>query len=377
MSAKNIGIIGGGQLARMIALAGYPLGLNFTFLEPAADACAGHLGTHLLGDYDDIEQLQRLAGQCDVVTYEFENVPESAVTYLSEHTTVHPGARALAVARDRLREKSLFRELGLQTPPFKAVDSLAELEQAVAEIGLPAVLKTRTLGYDGKGQALLRESADVVAAWESLGGVPLILEGFVHFEREISIIAARRPSGEVRFYPLAENEHREGILRVSRCRAGDPMQAKAEQYVRAVLEALDYVGVVALELFQAGDELLINEMAPRVHNSGHWTIEGAAVSQFENHLRAILDLPLGDTHAVGHAAMVNFIGTMPKAEAVLAMSGVHLHDYGKAPRAGRKIGHATVVADSAEAMEEAIARLSRYDSEEGIGPAVESNKAAV
>jgi len=347
----NVGIIGGGQLARMLALAGHPLGLRFIFLDPAADACAAPLGVHLQGAYDDVEQLQRLAAASDVVTYEFENVPEAAVDYLSGHTTVYPGAQALAVARDRLREKTLFRELGLPTPAFRPVETLEELQRAVAEIGLPAVLKTRTLGYDGKGQALLRDPADLATAWARLGGVPLILEGFVNFEREISIIAARSPGSEVRFYPVAENAHSDGILRVSRCRPADPMQREAEAYGRAVLEALDYVGVLALELFQAGDTLLVNEMAPRVHNSGHWSIEGSVVSQFENHLRAILDLPLGSPEPTRHSAMVNFIGTMPPREAVLSRTDAHLHDYGKQPRPGRKLGHATVLANDAETLE--------------------------
>lgn len=353
----NIGIVGGGQLARMLALAGYPLGLRFTFLDPAPDACAAPLGVHLQGEFDDVEMLQRLADGCDVVTYEFENVPVSSVVYLSEHATVHPGAEALAVARDRLREKRLFRQLGLSTAAFLPVDSLAELKQAVLEIGFPAVLKTQTLGYDGKGQAVLHEPGDVAVAWERLGGVPLILEAFIAFDREISVIAVRRKSGEMRFYPVAENSHRDAILRVSRCRSADAMQSRAEQYARSVLESLDYVGVLALELFQAGDRLLVNEMAPRVHNSGHWTIEGAAVSQFENHLRAILDLPLGETHAVSCAAMVNFIGHMPASEGVLSMADIHLHDYDKLPRPGRKLGHATAVMADDAAVDVAIEAL--------------------
>jgi 5-(carboxyamino)imidazole ribonucleotide synthase len=353
----NVGIVGGGQLARMLALAGYPLGLRFTFLDPAPDACAAPLGTHLEGAYDDIDMLQRLASASDVVTYEFENVPEAAIAYLSEHTAVYPDVGALALARDRWREKSLFRELGLPTAEFMIVDSLEELRQAVAEIGLPAVLKTRTLGYDGKGQAVLRQPDDVAAAWQRLGGVPLILESFVRFEREISIIAARGLDGALRFYPVAENDHRDGILHLSRCRPGDRAQAQAERYARAVLESLDYVGVLALELFQLGDQLLVNEMAPRIHNSGHWTIEGAAVSQFEQHLRAILGLPLGATYALGHAAMVNFIGSVPPAAQVLAVPGARLHDYGKRPRPGRKLGHATVVAADAEDVDMALSRL--------------------
>ena len=340
----NVGIVGGGQLARMLALAGLPLKLRFTFLDPAPDACAASLGTHLVGAFDDVAMLQRLAEASDVVTYEFENVPEAAIAYLAGHTAVHPAASALAIARDRWREKSLFRELGLPTAEFMAVDSLQHLQRAVSEIGLPAVLKTRTLGYDGKGQMLLRQPSDVETAWRRLGGVPLILESYVRFEREVSIIAVRGRDGDLRFYPLAENEHVDGILRLSRCRPEDAVQARAERYARAVLEELDYVGVLTLELFQAGDALLVNEMAPRIHNSGHWTIEGAAVSQFEHHLRAILGLPLGDTRALAHTAMVNFLGAVPPAARVLAVPGARLHDYGKRPQPGRKLGHATVLA---------------------------------
>lgn len=353
----NVGIIGGGQLARMLALAGYPLGLRFTFLDPSPEACAAPLGEHLQGDYDDPQLLRELAAKSDVITYEFENVPEEAVAFLADSATVHPNVNALATARDRLREKSLFRELGLETAGFRPVDSFADLEQAVAELGLPAVLKTRTMGYDGKGQFLLRAQADVVKAWDELGSVPLILEAFVTFDREISIIAVRNRSGDVRFYPISENLHRDGILRTAWARPGDPAQQKAERYIRAVLDELDYVGVLTLELFQHGDQLLVNEMAPRVHNSGHWSIEGAVVSQFENHLRAIVDLPLGDTSAVGYPAMVNFIGTVPAAAKVLELPGVYLHDYGKEPRPGRKLGHATVRAMVPDALEPLVERI--------------------
>lgn len=352
----RVGILGGGQLARMLALAGHPLGLSFTFLDPAPDACAAPLGTHLQGAYDDEGMLARLAEHSDVITYEFENVPESAVAYLSRQGAVHPNAEALAVSQDRLREKSRFREIGLETPAFVPVDSLEGLRQAVAEIGLPAVLKTRTLGYDGKGQFVLRTDADLDEAWRQLGHAPLIVEAFVAFERELSIVAARSVRGEIRFYPIAENVHEGGILRVSRGRPGDPVQAQAERYAGLLLESLDYVGVLAIEFFQVGDGLLVNEMAPRVHNSGHWTIEGAETSQFENHLRAILDLPLGETRARGASGMVNFIGSIPPRERLLALAHVHLHDYGKAWRPGRKQGHATVTAEDGE-LEAALAQV--------------------
>ncbi len=339
-----VGIVGGGQLARMLALAGIPLGLRFVFLDPAEDACAATLGEHLCGAYDDEALLAHLAEKCDVVTYEFENVPEHSIEFLSQRVAVYPGALALATARDRLNEKSLFKELGIPTVPFFAIDSLDELKQAAAETGLPAVLKTRTLGYDGKGQAVLQNEADIETAWEQLGGVPLILEGFANFHREVSVIGVRSRDGETRFYPLAENTHHNGILQLSRSRPDDPLQPQAEQAARRLLDKLDYVGVMALELFDTGGKLMANEIAPRVHNSGHWTIEGAVTSQFENHLRAILDLPLGSTEPRGLAAMVNFVGRMPPSQQIMAYPGVHLHDYNKAARDGRKVGHATLLA---------------------------------
>ncbi|MCW8827885.1 MAG: 5-(carboxyamino)imidazole ribonucleotide synthase [Gammaproteobacteria bacterium] len=354
----RVGIVGGGQLARMLALAGIPLGLHFVFLDPAKDACAAELGEHLCGDYDDERLLAQMAERCDVVTYEFENVPETSIEFLSARVPVFPDARALATARDRLNEKSLFRELDIDTVPFVPVDSLSTLQQAVTTTGLPAVLKTRTMGYDGKGQAVLREETDIEKAWRELGGVPLILEGFAEFHREVSIIAVRGRDGEERFYPLAENIHRDGILHISRSRPGDALEKQAQEYAKRLLEKLDYVGVMALELFDTGDELLANEMAPRVHNSGHWTIEGCVCSQFENHMRAVVGLPLGATDATGAAAMVNFIGEIPPAEQLLALPGVHLHDYSKAAKPGRKVGHVTIVSkdDSEATIPDALLR---------------------
>ncbi len=341
-----IGIVGGGQLAQMMALAGIPLGMRFIFLDPAEDACAGPLGEHLVGAYDDTELLSIMAEKADVVTYEFENVPASAIAFLDGKVDVAPNDKALATARDRFNEKSLFRELEIPTVPFATVDSLADLQQAVSDFGLPAILKTRTLGYDGKGQALLRTDADVKAAWESMGSVPLILEGFATFHREVSIITARGRDGEFRFYPLSENHHRDGILHTARNLRNDARQEQAEGYARRIMERLDYVGVMALELFDTDDGLMANEIAPRVHNSGHWSIEGSITSQFENHIRAIAGLPLGSTESTGYATMVNFIGTMPAREKVLAVAGASLHDYGKEPKPGRKIGHATIWSES-------------------------------
>ena len=353
----KIGILGGGQLARMLALAGYPLGLDFVVLEPAEDACAAPLAGHLQAAYDDPKALEALAGQVDLVTYEFESVPADAVEQLGASLPVYPPANALATARDRNNEKNLFNELGIETAPFAEVHDLAGLEQAVEQVGLPSVLKTRTLGYDGKGQQVIRPGDSLETAWKAVGEVPCVLEGFVDFDREVSIIAVRSVSGELAFYPLAENVHKDGILRLSTCLHEDSHQPLAEDYAQRVLERLDYVGVLAIEFFQVGEHLLANEMAPRVHNSGHWTIEGAETSQFENHLRAILGLPLGGTAPQGHAAMVNLIGDLPDEKAVLAVENAHLHLYGKAPRAGRKIGHVTLRESSAERLHAALDSL--------------------
>ena len=346
-----VGIIGGGQLARMLALSGYPLGLDFIVLEPSDQACAGAVAEQLHGAYDDEILLAQLAERADVVTYEFENVPARALEFLAGKVDVYPPPQALATAQDRLFEKTMFRELGINTPPFAAIDSLEGLRAAMTDIGYPAVMKTRRDGYDGKGQAVLRSEDDLLSGWQSIGEVPALVEGFVQFDREISVIAARSSSGEVKVYPLTENVHREGMLSLSLAREGDAMQAKAEDIVSKLLRKLDYIGVIALELFHAGDELLANEFAPRVHNSAHWTQDGAQTCQFENHLRAVLGLPLGDTAIRGEiAAMVNLVGELPTSEAVLSHPHAHLHLYGKEPRAGRKLGHINLSGCSTELM---------------------------
>ena len=336
----RVGFLGGGQLARMMALAGIPLGIRSSFLDPVSDACAGVAGDLIVDAYDAPAGLDRLAAGADVVTFEFESVPASSAERLASRVAVHPPPRALEVAQDRLSEKRLFQRLGIETTGFLPIGSQADLDAAAR----PGVLKTRRLGYDGKGQRVL-DGSDAGGAFDDLGGVPLLLEDLVPFDRELSAIAVRGRDGEVRCYPLVENHHAEGILRVTHAPAPDltpALQALGERYVTAVLEELDYVGVLALELFQVGDRLLANEMAPRVHNSGHWTIEGAQTSQFENHMRAVCGLPLGEVTARGSSTMVNLIGTAPDATAVLAVDGAHLHLYGKAPRPGRKIGHVTL-----------------------------------
>ncbi|HZH42887.1 MAG TPA: 5-(carboxyamino)imidazole ribonucleotide synthase [Lysobacter sp.] len=359
----TVGILGGGQLARMLALAGAPLGLRFRVLDQTAEACAGQFAPLIVGDYTDHDALAAFASQVDVATFDFENVPAEAARWLAERVPVFPNPRALAVAQDRLEEKTLFRELRIPVPPFAAVDSFEGLQAAIARIGPPCILKTRRLGYDGKGQFRLRNADDAEAAWAALGAqaakVGLILEGFVAFERELSVVAVRGRDGEFRTWPLTENWHVDGILSASLApaRVDEALAQTAFAHARKVAEALDYVGVFALELFCRDGELLANEMAPRVHNSGHWTIEGSETSQFQNHLRAVLGLPLGDTRMLGHACMLNWVGELPAAAAVLAEPGGHWHDYGKSARAGRKVGHATLRADSAETLAQALRRV--------------------
>ncbi|MCB9876262.1 MAG: 5-(carboxyamino)imidazole ribonucleotide synthase [Planctomycetes bacterium] len=362
-------VLGGGQLARMLALAGAPLGLRTRCLDPSPDAVAGHVAELLVGAYDDPALLQRLADGAAVCTFEFENVPVATTEWLMGHSTVLPHPRALGVGQDRLHEKTLFRELGIGTAPFAIAATRDELRQAVATVGTPCIVKTRRLGYDGKGQVRLAAGADqaaIDAAFATLtaGGYAhaLIAEGFVRFDRELSVLAARGRDGRVVTWPLVQNEHEHGILARSRAPAPqlEPrLQREADLFAAALLEHLDYVGVLAVELFEVGGKLLANEMAPRVHNSGHWTIEGSVCSQFEQHLRCVHGLPLGDTGMAGsgYATMVNLIGEMPDRARLLALPGVHLHDYGKSPRAGRKLGHATVVAASRDEADALAARV--------------------
>jgi 5-(carboxyamino)imidazole ribonucleotide synthase len=374
----TVGILGGGQLARMLALSGAPLGLRFRVLDTVADACAGQFAPLIVGDYRDETALVQFASQVDIATFDFENVPAESAQWLSARVPVFPSPRALAIAQDRLAEKTLFRELGIPVPAFADVPDRAALDAAVARIGVPCILKTRRLGYDGKGQFRIKSSADIDSAWASLGAqagtVGLILEGFVAFERELSVVAVRGRDGEFRAWPLTENWHVDGVLSASLApaRVDAAIQHAAVGYARTLAESLDYVGVFALELFCKDGMLLANELAPRVHNSGHWTIEGSETSQFQNHLRAVLGLPLGDTRMVGHACMLNWIGTMPDANAVLREPGGHWHDYGKEPRAGRKVGHATMRADTAAELAQALQRVgSALDREAQVAPVVE------
>ena len=379
---RTVGILGGGQLARMMVLAGAPQGLRFELFDPAADACAGQLAPLQVAAFDDEAALAAFAAKVDVVTFDFENVPAHSARFLAERVPVYPNPDALAVAQDRLSEKTLFRELGIPLPPFADIRCRDELAARVGEFGLPCILKTRRLGYDGKGQFRLRSEADIDAAWTALGAqverTGLILEGFVAFDREVSVVAVRGRDGEFRAWPVTGNWHVDGVLSASLAPAvlSPAQQAAAIGYARTLADRLDYVGVFALELFCRGDELLANEMAPRVHNSGHWAIEGSETSQFENHLRAVLGLPLGDTRMLGHACMLNWIGAMPDAAAVLAQPGGHWHDYGKQPRDGRKVGHATLRGDDAAQLAADLEAVGKQlGRSEQVAPAADALRA--
>jgi len=342
----KLGIIGAGQLGQMMALAARPLGIDTAFLDPAVQACAGSVGELFCADYSDPTGLKKLAEFAEVISFEFENVPPSTVAQLARSRPVYPPAEALATARDRWAEKTLFQSLAIATAPVAEVNDQQSLVDAVAQIGLPAVLKTRTLGYDGKGQKVLRLAEDIPGTFAELGAVPLILEGFIDFEFELSCIGVRDQQGLCAFYPLIRNDHRQGILHRSQPIDEPRLQALAERAVEAVMQTLNYVGVLAFEFFVRDGQLIGNEIAPRVHNSGHWTIEGSRCSQFENHVRAVMNLPLGNTDTLGPVAMYNVIGKRPAVHALLAIPGLHWHDYGKSERRGRKIAHVTVTASS-------------------------------
>lgn len=356
----HIGILGAGQLGRMLALAGYPLGHRFRFLDPASDSPAGFLADHLALNYADTSALEQFVRGLDVVTYEFENVPVEAARYLEKFVPVYPPPLALEKAQDRFVEKSFFRELGIPTPKFES-GLLNQIADGIG-FGFPAVLKTRRMGYDGKGQIVVKSEADLVNGlsngFTDENGLKdnVILEEFVSFDRELSIIAVRNKSGETKFYPLIENQHRDGILRLSLVtgNVSAESQKQAEEYAQRILSALNYVGVLTIEFFEKDGRLLANEMAPRVHNSGHWTIEGAVTSQFENQVRAVCDAPLGSTNPLGVCAMVNLVGTLPDETSILKIEGAHLHLYNKVPRPKRKLGHITLVEKDVETLQKKL-----------------------
>jgi 5-(carboxyamino)imidazole ribonucleotide synthase len=348
----TVGILGGGQLGRMLALAAAQLGLKAHILSPDPHSPAFDVAArHTVAEYEDEAALRAFAAAVDVVTYEFENVPARTAEIVAALRPLRPGAQALSTAQDRLAEKSFAAKLGIPTAPVRAVGSEAELARALAELGAPAILKTRRFGYDGKGQVRIEPADGPGEAWAQLGGAPAILEGVVTFNREISIVAARGQDGSFAAFEPCWNEHRSGILASTRVPAGLPPATEevAVAAARRIAEALDYVGVIAVEMFVIGEgaaaTVAVNEIAPRVHNSGHWTIEGAETSQFEQHIRAICGWPLGPTERRGRVEMRNLIGPdIEDWQAILRVPGAHLHHYGKSKaRPGRKMGHVTTV----------------------------------
>ncbi len=355
----TVAILGAGQLGRMLALAGYPLGLDFLFLDPVQGAPASRLAPVLQGAFTDRKLLGQLARRCKIATIDWENVSVEALRTLADSgARIAPPIPAIAAAQDRVSEKRLFERLRIPTTRWIAVDSRRQLERAIREIGLPGVIKTRRLGYDGKGQAVVRTMEEAQHAWEKLGSASLIYEEWIAFDCEVSIIGARSRRGEIAIYPLNGNVHAQGILRLTRAPYGPPRWHRmAAGYLERVLTHFRYTGILTIEFFVREGRLIANEMAPRVHNSGHWTIEGAVTSQFENHLRAILDLPLGSTRPTGYSAMLNLIGAIPPERTVLGWEAVHLHHYDKEPRPGRKVGHLTVVEPTARGRDNRARRL--------------------
>jgi len=362
----KVGILGAGQLGRMLALAGIPMNLEFVLFDPAPDACGQSLGEFINAFFDDEAQLQAFAAQVDVITVEFEHIPVKSLDWLSQHVTVYPPSIAVATAQDRLLEKQLFSQLNIPSANYQAIDDVETFIDYCLVKQQPLIAKSRHAGYDGKGQARINTKADIKSAWDTLAGVPLIVENKVHFDREVSIIAVRDQHGNTVFYPLCENTHDNGILHCTQVKLNDPMQAQAQSYAQRVMDALNYVGVLTFEFFDCQGQLLANEIAPRVHNSGHWSIEGADSSQFENHLRAICGMPLGSTDICGPTAMINLIGEMPPRDMVLAVEGAHWHNYGKKPRVGRKLGHITLRANEQQQFEERLSKLENMLSDTSI-----------
>jgi 5-(carboxyamino)imidazole ribonucleotide synthase len=352
---SRVGIVGAGQLGRMLALAGIPLGLRCLFLDRSADTPGAQVAPSLYGDLEDAGLLAELASRSDVLTFDWENISGASLAPLEQTVAIRPSAAALQVSQDRLEEKALFSRLKIPVTPHTTVDSKDELLRAIKRFGRPGVLKTRRLGYDGKGQFVIRAASDLDSAWAQLGASRLIYEKYLSYSREVSIVGARSASGAIVTYPLSANTHGGGILRFGLAPyINTRLETLAKTYLRRVMRELSYVGVLAIEFFVVKGRLIANEMAPRVHNSGHWTIEGCATSQFENHLRAICDLPLGSTRTLGHTAMVNFLGHMPDRDQLLAVGGLAYHDYGKSPRPGRKLGHCTILCKTAKQRDHAL-----------------------
>ncbi len=361
--ATKIGVLGGGQLGQMLGLSAIPLGIECTFFDPDPEAPARVAGKHFCAAWNDRDALARFAQSVDAITFEFENVPRESLAFLEGIRPVRPSLRSLETTCDRIREKEFLRDAGVPVQPFAAVspDAPASLELALATVGPHGVLKTRTLGYDGKGQRVVHSAEELARGWQELGSAPCIYEAFVPFDREVSVVATRGLDGTTAFYSVVENLHTKGVLfrSLAPARLSDQLTQDALRHARSVLDGLGHVGTLALELFVADGTLIANEIAPRVHNSGHWTLRGARTSQFENHMRAVAGLPLGDTGMPEHAAMVNLIGGTPSTAEVLALPGVSLQLYGKTPRPGRKVAHLHVVGAT---QDELLARVARAEA---------------
>lgn len=360
MTPLRVGIVGAGQLGRMMALAAYPLGIQCRFLDPNELAPGGQLAPIRVGPLDDERELKALAAEVDVLTLEIENVSVAALRSLDETITVRPALAIIAKAQDRLLEKRLFESLDIPTAAYVPIESPDDLSRAGETLGWPLVLKTRRLGYDGRGQRNARSPAELQAAWAELGSAPAIAEAWVEFERELSLIGVRGQDDDLAFYSLSENRHRDGMLESSIAPYADvELEHQARSWMTAMLRQHGYVGVLTIEFFHTSTGLVANEIAPRVHNSGHWTIEGAETSQFENHIRAVVGLPLGITEPRGTSVMRNLVGSIPDKANLLKINGLHLHDYGKSPRPKRKLGHCTILAGDRQA---AIAKLEQLES---------------
>jgi 5-(carboxyamino)imidazole ribonucleotide synthase len=353
-----IGILGGGQLAKMMALAGYPLGFRFVFFDPEPTACAGQVGELMTAEYHNELALEEFCQKVDVVTLDFENVPVDTLRFVQKKKPVFPSPEVLEIAQDRLLEKQFCHSIGVPTTAFEPINSLSELKFAAKKFDHDAILKTRRMGYDGKGQFRIASAADINQVPEELFAQDLILEQRVPFTREVSVIVARNAKGDIKTWPLCENKHKEGILTTTIVPAKpSDLDEQTVNHAIRMAEALKYVGVMVVEFFQTEDQVCVNEMAPRVHNSGHWSIEGADTSQFENHLRAGLNLPLGSTEMDGMAAMLNWIGAFPDHILSINTPKLYWHVYGKEPRPGRKIGHSTLLAPSAQELHDKIVSL--------------------
>ena len=358
----KIGVLGAGQLGRMLALSAYPLGHQMRFLASSEEDPSSLLGKTYI--YDNTETINKFFEDSDVITYESENTDVEILNEIGKTTKVYPGRESLKYTQHRGREKALLDKLNIPCAPYKLVSSLSDLKRAISSIGLPAILKTTKDGYDGKGQFLIQSELQIDEAWGAMSGAESILEGFVNFKRELSLIAVRGIDGNLKSYPLVENSHHEGILRLTIAPAQNvsmSLQKKAESYMNSLLTAMNHVGVLTIELFELDDELIVNEIAPRVHNSGHWTIEGSNTSQFENHIRAITNSPLGDTSAKHQFnAMINIISKYGSTNKALEIKNAHLHLYDKTERENRKLGHITITSDSLEELQSSIQNLNEY-----------------